>query len=82
MEWLTKVAAERTGQGEPLLLSRERDRAALEAAIEGLRIAQAAELELAAEGLRIASQALERLLGRLDAEAVLDHLFLAFCIGK
>ena len=83
MEWLTKAAAEQTGQGEPALLSRERDRAALEAAIEGLRIAQAAdELELAAEGLRIASQALERLLGRLDAEAVLDHLFLAFCIGK
>jgi tRNA modification GTPase len=83
MEWLTKAAAERTGQSEPALLSRERDRAALEAAIEGLRIAQAAEeLELTAEGLRIASQALERLLGRLDAEAVLDHLFLAFCIGK
>jgi tRNA modification GTPase len=83
VERLTAFAAERVGQGEPALLSRERDRAALETAIEGLKMAQGADqLELAAEGLRIASQALERLLGRMDAEAVLDHLFLAFCIGK
>ena len=40
------------------------------------------ELELAAEDLRQAAQALERLLGRIDTEAVLDRLFLAFCIGK
>jgi tRNA modification GTPase len=38
--------------------------------------------ELAAESLRRASQALERLLGRMDAESVLDRLFMSFCIGK
>jgi tRNA modification GTPase len=38
--------------------------------------------ELAAESLRIASQALERLVGRIDAERVLDRLFASFCIGK
>ena len=70
--------------GEPALLSRERDRAALAAATEALDTA-AAELsvpELAAESLRSASQALERLVGRIDAERVLDRLFASFCIGK
>ncbi|MHA6689233.1 tRNA uridine-5-carboxymethylaminomethyl(34) synthesis GTPase MnmE [Devosia sp. A449] len=71
-------------QGEPSLLSRERDRAALTAAMAALdqSTGQLAMPELAAESLRIASQALERLVGRLDAERVLDRLFASFCIGK
>jgi tRNA modification GTPase len=71
-------------RGEPALLSRERDRLALESAAEALDIAarQLAAPELAAESLRIASQSLERLVGRLDAERVLDRLFASFCIGK
>src|SRR5690606_8363152 len=62
--------------GEPSLLSRERDRLALVAAMEALQHAgtQLHSPELAAESLRIASQALERLIGRLDAERVLDRL--------
>ena len=70
--------------GEPSLLSRERDRLALQSAIEALDAAarQLAMPELAAESLRLASQALERLVGRLDAERVLDRLFASFCIGK
>lgn len=70
--------------GEPALLSRERDRLALESAAEALGVAarQLAVPELAAESLRIASQSLERLVGRLDAERVLDRLFASFCIGK
>jgi tRNA modification GTPase len=70
--------------GEPALLSRERDRLALESATEALDAAarQLAVPELAAESLRMASQALERLVGRLDAERVLDRLFASFCIGK
>lgn len=70
--------------GEPSLLSRERDRLALQGAVEALESAvrQLAVPELAAESLRIASQALERLVGRLDAERVLDRLFASFCIGK
>jgi tRNA modification GTPase TrmE len=70
--------------GEPALLSRERDRLALESATEALDAAarQLTMPELAAESLRIASQALERLLGRIDAERVLDRLFASFCIGK
>lgn len=83
-----KKALERFGQsfstGEPALLSRERDRDALMAAVDEL--SQTTDLladpELAAETLRRASHALERLVGRLDAERVLDRLFLSFCIGK
>ena len=70
--------------GEPALLSRERDRLALESSTEALDAAarQLSVPELAAESLRIASQSLERLVGRLDAERVLDRLFASFCIGK
>jgi len=81
-------AIERIGRtimgGEPALISRERDRVALERAVEALDMArvQLSAPELAAESLRLASQALERLLGRLDAERVLDRLFASFCIGK
>ncbi len=67
-----------------LLASRERDREALSLSEVALREAgeHLGRPELAAEDLRRASHALERLLGRMDAEAVLDRLFSAFCIGK
>lgn len=67
-----------------LLVSRERDHEALWAARLALvdAVAHVAELELAAEDLRRASYALERLLGRIDVETVLDRLFSSFCIGK
>jgi len=67
-----------------LLVSRERDYEALRSATAALAnsVAHVGELELAAEDLRRASYALERLLGRMDAEAVLDRLFSSFCIGK
>jgi tRNA modification GTPase len=38
--------------------------------------------ELAAEDLRLAARALERITGRIGAEAVLDVIFSSFCIGK
>ncbi len=81
---LEAFAADAAGEGEPALVSRERDLAALGDAVidlgeAGIRLG---EPEIAAEALRRASQALERLLGRMDPEAVLDRLFLNFCIGK
>lgn len=67
-----------------VLVSHERDRFAIGEAEREL--ATVAELlgdpELAAERLRRAGAALERLLGRIDTESVLDHLFANFCIGK
>lgn len=38
--------------------------------------------ELAAEDVRLAARALGRVTGRIDAEDVLDQVFLKFCIGK
>lgn len=69
---------------EPALVSHERDRIALTSAIAAVEQAQVhlQNWELAAESLRQASAALERLIGRLDAERVLDRLFASFCIGK
>ena len=80
---IERFAADSTA-GEPALLSRERDLAALQAARAALEEAmgQLRAPELAAESLRRATNALERLLGRMDAESVLDRLFTAFCIGK
>lgn len=67
-----------------MLVSHERDGKALQEAAAA--ISEAADHleqpEQAAEDLRRASSALERLLGRIDAESVLDRLFSAFCIGK
>lgn len=80
---ISAAAADAVG-GAPVLMSRERDREALLSAAAAVAAAQATldHPELAAEDLRSASAALERLLGTLDAEAVLDRLFSSFCIGK
>ena len=70
--------------GEPALVSRERDCRALADAMTALKAAteHLQQPELAAESLRMASQSLEGLIGRIDAERVLDRLFSSFCIGK
>lgn len=72
------------GTGTPALLSRERDLSALSAARQALErfLNEGATDEIAAEHLRQAGLALERLIGRIDTEQVLDRLFAAFCIGK
>jgi tRNA modification GTPase len=72
------------GSGPPALASRERDLTALQSAQSALDrfISDGATDEIAAEHLRQGSLALERLLGKIDTEQVLDRLFLSFCIGK
>lgn len=70
---------------EPALLTRERQRLAVTAAVDAiLRAAMIGpeQPELIAEELRLAVRALERLIGRVDVEDVLDSLFAGFCIGK
>lgn len=83
LEYLRSYADEMTG-GEPALVSHERDRMALTNAIQCLdqALQRLDVLELAAENLREASAVLERMVGKLDAERVLDRLFAQFCIGK
>jgi tRNA modification GTPase len=72
--------------GEPALVTRERQRRALEDALAALRRAMAPSLagrdELLAEELRLAARALGRLIGRVDVEDILDVIFRDFCIGK
>jgi tRNA modification GTPase len=79
-----KAIGDTLAGGEPALVSHERDRASLQAAMTCLVETRDAttDWELAAESLRSASAALERLIGRIDAERVLDRLFASFCIGK
>ena len=72
------------------LISRERDVMALRDGLEGLvrviakldEAGPGVDLELAAEDLRHCIFSLQRLLGRVDAEDVLDRVFAGFCIGK
>lgn len=84
LDFILDCSGARLGNPADLLVSHEMDREALLAA--SVAISEVEETldrpELAAERLREASAALERLLGKMDAEAVLDRLFLSFCIGK
>lgn len=73
------------GQAEPALLTRERHRVAVTdavAALERAALSDHGQGELLAEDIRLAVVALERLVGRIDVEDVLDQLFAGFCIGK
>lgn len=68
---------------EPALLTRERQRhAAAQAASALERAVLGIEAELMAEDVRLALRALQRLVGKVDVEDVLDQLFSGFCIGK
>jgi tRNA modification GTPase len=63
----------------------ERQIAGLKTAVTALREAEACDLndlELRAEALRSASVALDRLIGRIEPDQVLDVVFSRFCIGK
>jgi tRNA modification GTPase len=77
-----RVVAE-VGGGETFTATRLRHGALLQDAAASLRQAlSASEPELAAEDVRLAARALDRITGRVDAEAVLDRIFSTFCIGK
>ncbi len=65
--------------------ARERHQAALKealGAIEEFLTCPPSDLALKAELIRTAITALDRLLGRVDIEQILDILFKEFCIGK
>jgi tRNA modification GTPase len=83
---LTDFAQDFFDSTEPALVTRERQRRALEDAAQALRRAIAegsgGRAELIAEELRVAATALGRLVGRVDVEDVLDAIFRDFCIGK
>ncbi len=68
--------------------SRLRHRRALEAASGALTRATAEmsggldKSELVSENIRAAMRSLDQMIGRVDVEHVLDHIFASFCIGK
>ena len=87
---IQKIAAqaETLSGGEPALITRARQRHALEEAGVHLDRALATVAagaigeEFLAEDLRLAARALDAVVGRVDVEDVLDALFRTFCIGK
>ena len=80
---LDAIARDLAGPGQDQALTRPRHRAALAEAAAWLERAEAAQLpEITAEALRAALAALERLVGRVDVEQILDIVFCDFCIGK
>jgi len=83
---LERFAADFLGGGEPVLITRERHRLALQEALAALDRAVAEppadREEIVAEELRLAARALGRLVGRVDVEDILDVIFRDFCIGK
>ncbi len=72
---------------EPAVITRQRHRAAFEAALANIDRACAGldsglEIALVAEDIRAAALQMEKLLGRVDVEDVLGLIFSRFCIGK
>ncbi len=86
LDALEGFAADFIGGGEPVLITRERHRLALQETVAALDRALAEppadREEIVAEDLRLAARALGRLVGRVDVEDVLDVIFRDFCIGK
>jgi len=72
------------GDGSSALVIRERHRDAIGAARDfiGAALTPGRPLELVAEEIRLAARSLERIVGAIDVEQVLDVVFSRFCIGK
>ena len=73
--------------GPPVLVTRQRHRAALEACLAALdRVFHVKQqdfaIDLIAEDLRVALRALGRITGQVNVEDLLDVIFRDFCIGK
>lgn len=86
VDLISRRAAALTG-GEPALVVRTRQKRELEEAVSHLsRFCATARAgvseEILAEDLRLAARALDKVVGRIDVEHVLDALFRTFCIGK
>jgi tRNA modification GTPase len=83
-EEIAKRARAVLGDGSSALVIRQRHRDAIGAARDYVLAAltPGRPLELAAEELRLAGRSLERIVGAIDVEQVLDVVFSRFCIGK
>lgn len=85
VERMAAWARDSFSSADSALITRDRQRRALEACCSHLEAAAAHRglgLELVAEEVRLAARELARLVGRIDVEDVLDAIFRDFCIGK
>jgi len=83
---LDQFVADLNSDQSSVMLTRVRHRQALSEASHHLQasltLSVADQTELVAEEFRSATVALSRILGQIDIEDVLDHIFSSFCIGK
>ena len=82
---VSKLVGEKFGGEEPAVVTRERQKTSIEQGLSHINSALddwKKTPELAAEQLRLASDALSRLVGRIDVEDLLDTIFRDFCVGK
>jgi tRNA modification GTPase len=82
---LSTWARQRFASADSALITRDRQRRAIEACCAHLDAAtgtQGLALELVTEEVRLAARELARLVGRIDVEDLLDVVFRDFCIGK
>ena len=83
---LDQFVADMNSETSSVILTRVRHRQALSEAVHHLQaslaLSVADQTELVAEEFRSATVALSRILGQIDIEDVLDHIFSSFCIGK
>lgn len=82
---LSAWARRRFATADAALVTRDRQRRAIEACCAHLEAATAVEglpVELVTEEVRLAARTLARLVGRIDVEDLLDVVFRDFCIGK
>lgn len=74
------------GGGDLALLTRERHRVAVSAALDAVSLARgelgAGEVVLAAHQLQAAVAALDDLIGVVERDEVFDRVFAGFCVGK
>ena len=85
IEALVAFARDYFGSGDAGVIGRERHRQLLRETANLLHRSMSAVSqgeEFMAEDLRAAAHSLERLLGRVDVEDILDKIFRDFCIGK
>jgi tRNA modification GTPase len=83
-EEIARRARATLGDGSSALVIRERHRDAIGGARDfvAAALAPGTPLELVAEEIRAAGRSLERIVGAIDVEQVLDVIFSRFCIGK
>ncbi|MDX1916687.1 MAG: tRNA uridine-5-carboxymethylaminomethyl(34) synthesis GTPase MnmE [Rickettsiaceae bacterium] len=80
---IIKIASKIAGSNDKCVITQERHRICIKEALNALnRVDLTGDLVLAAEDLRLSARSLLFMIGKIDAENILDNIFSSFCIGK